>query len=264
MIRITPMVKNLLIINIGIALLQGFTGLSLDIWFALRVVSSDYFQPYQVFTYMWLHAPGFRHIFGNMLILFFAGPMLEQSWGSKRFLIFYLACGIGGGVLFGVADYFEKGQIIDKRNEFYANPDPESFRIFVLDYGKTNFNINRLDEISNNYYDEPENEYYISSAKEIVNGISSFYIDGTMVGASGAIYGILMAMLILFPNSLIYIYFLFPVKIKYLIPVILIYEVYAELSRADGDTVAHLAHLGGAAIAYFLIKYWGEQGNRFY
>lgn len=264
MFRITPMVKNLLIINIGLALLQGITSVSLGDLFALRVVFSDYFQPYQIFTYMWLHAPGYRHILGNMLILFFAGPMLENMWGAKKFLIFYLACGIGGGVLFGVADFIEKKQIVDQRDSFYANPDPESFRIFVLDYGKYNFNISRLDQISNNYYDEPENETYIASAKEIVGGISSFYINGTMVGASGAIFGILMAMLILFPNALVYIYFLFPVKVKYLVTVLLIYEVYAEMNRSEGDTVAHLAHLGGAAIAYIIIKYWGSQSNRFY
>lgn len=256
------MVKNLLIINIAVALFQGITHISLDEWFALRVVFSDYFQPYQIFTYMWLHG-GFRHIFGNMLILFFAGPMLEQVWGSKRFLIFYLACGIGGGVLFGAADFFEKGRIVDQRNEFFADPNPEKFRIFILDHSSGGFD-RRLDLISKDYYNDPNNQGLENQAKVIVDEISSFYINGVMVGASGAIYGILMALLMLFPNTTIYLSFIFPIKVKYLVSALIIYEVWAELHRVPGDTVAHLAHLGGAAIAYILIRYWGTQRNRFY
>ena len=259
------MVKNLLIINIGIALFQYFAGISLDNLFALRVVFSDYFQPYQIFSYMWLHG-GFEHIFGNMLILFFAGPMLEQVWGSKKFLTFYLFCGIGGGLLFGIADFFEKGQIVNQQEAFYANPDPEKFRIFVTKHGKNArvFDVGSLNDVSRDYYEAPDDPYYLNAAKSAVNQISSFYIDGTMVGASGAIYGILMALFLLFPNNLIYIYFLFPVKIKYVVSALIIYEVWAELNRSPGDTVAHLAHLGGAAIAYFLVRYWGQQQNRFY
>lgn len=261
MFRITPMVKNLLIINIGIALLQSITGISLDHFFALRVVFSDYFQPYQIFTYMWLHG-GFRHIFGNMLILFFAGPMLENVWGSKRFLIFYLACGIGGGVLFGTADFIEKGQIVDQRDEFYADPNPEKFRIFVLDYA--NAANAQLDRFSDDYFENPDDQSLQNQARIFVDQVSSAYINVPMVGASGAIYGILMALLLLFPNTLIYIYFLFPIKVKYVVSALIIYEVWAELNRVPGDNIAHLAHLGGAAIAYILIRYWGTQNNRFY
>ena len=256
------MVKNLLIINIGIAVLQYVTRISLDDLFALRVVFSDYFQPYQFFTYMWLHAPGYGHILGNMLILFFAGPMLESVWGSKRFLIFYLACGIGGGVLFGAADFIEKSQIVDQRDEFYADPNPEKFRIFVLDYA--NATNRQLDRFSDDYFDNPNDLSLQRQARILVDEVSSAYINVPMVGASGAIFGILMAMLLLFPNTLVYIYFLFPIKVKYLVSGLIIYEIWAELNRIPGDNIAHLAHLGGAAIAYILIRYWGSQRNRFY
>lgn len=259
------MVKKLLIINIGIAILQGLARLPLNEIFGLRVVFSDYFQPYQVFSYMWLHdTSGWRHLLGNMIILFFAGPRLEMVWGAKRFLIFYLACGIGAGVLFGAADFIEKGQIKRQQEAFLSNPDPETFRIFVLDHGGARFDLAWLDDISNAYYDEPNNQSYIQSAKEVVNSVSSFYIDGNMVGASGAIFGLLMAMLLLYPNDMIYLYFLIPVKVKYVVTALLVYEVYAEINRADGDTVAHLAHLGGAIIAYFLVKHWQKTSNRFY
>ncbi|MEM9326512.1 MAG: rhomboid family intramembrane serine protease [Bacteroidota bacterium] len=262
MFRLTPMVKNLLIANIGIWFLQKAFPIITDL-FALRVVFSDEFGVHQFFSYMWLHSVvGWRHIIGNMIILFFAGPMLEMVWGSKRFLIFYLACGIGGGVLFGVADLFEKRQIKSEQEIFQSNPDPDTFRLFAFEYGKPLYDSRQLYQFAEDYYDAPET--YESDAVALVDRIASFYIDGQMIGASGAIFGLLMALLMLFPNTEIYLYFLFPIKVKYLVSALLVYEVYSEINRAQGDTVAHLAHLGGAAIAYFLIKYWQQDKTRLY
>ena len=263
MFRLTPMVKNLLIANVGIALLQEVAKLDLTRFFGLRVIFSDYFAVHQFFSYMWLHG-GWYHLFGNMIILFFAGPMLEMVWGSKRFLIFYLACGIGGGILYGTADLIEKKNIRDQTEAFVENPDPLEFRKIAFNYGKPVFNMGALYSFANEYYDAPDNMGLQREAVGIVEKIESFYIDIPMVGASGAIFGLLMALLMLFPNTNIYLYFLFPVKVKYVVTALLIYEVYAEINRAEGDTVAHLAHLGGAVIAYFLIKYWQKDKTRLY
>jgi membrane associated rhomboid family serine protease len=254
------MVKNLLIANIGIMLIQEVMNLDLTRFFGLRVIFSDYFAVHQFFSYMWLHGSWY-HIFGNMIILFFAGPMLEMVWGSKRFLIFYLACGIGGGVLYGTADLIEKNNIRNKADAFLQNPDPLEFRKFAFEYHPQ---PRRVLNFADEYYEQPNNSLYEQQAAQIVSDIRSFYIDIPMVGASGAIFGLLMALLMLFPNAEVYLYFLFPVKVKYVVTALLIYEIYAEISRAEGDTVAHLAHLGGAAIAYFLIKYWQKDKTRLY
>ena len=130
MMRLTPMVKNILLINVVIFLIQSFLNLPLEELGGLRVVFSDEFAPYQFLTYMWLHG-SFGHILGNMFAVFIFGPLLEQVWGPKRFLTFYLICGIGAGVLFGIADFAEKNQIRTDRNSFIENPTPDAFEMFI-------------------------------------------------------------------------------------------------------------------------------------
>lgn len=108
MLRFTPVVKNLIIINTVIFLLQILLpGLHLTEYLSLWNVRSDYFKPYQLFTYMFVHSPeGFSHIFFNMLTLVFIGPLLESYWGPRRFLMFYVICGIGAGVFNVLIDLF--------------------------------------------------------------------------------------------------------------------------------------------------------------
>ena len=97
--RITPVVRNLLIANVAIFFLGSFTGIDINAYFGLRNLHSDFFLPYQFFTYMFLHGNTW-HLISNMFGLFIFGPLLEQFWGPKRFLIFYLVTGIGAGVLY--------------------------------------------------------------------------------------------------------------------------------------------------------------------
>ena len=105
--RLTPVARNILIINVGIFLIGSIINLPLTEIFGLRVVYSSEFAPYQFLTYMWLHG-GFYHLLGNMISVLVFAPMLEMVWGSKRFLTFYLVCGIGAGILYGAADFVEK------------------------------------------------------------------------------------------------------------------------------------------------------------
>ncbi len=264
MMRITPMVKNILIINVGIFLIQAILSLPLSQIFGLRVVFADDFVPYQFVTYMWIHG-GFGHILGNMFAVFIFGPMLEQVWGSKRFLTFYLICGIGAGVLYGAADYVENISLKNDTEAYLDNPNPEAFSMFIVEHKSYHYNLPRLAEFSDDYYKNADNVAYRQQAIEIVKDIFSSITNVPMVGASGAVFGILMAFGMLFPNTQLFLLFPpIPIKAKYLVLFYGLYELYSEFSRTSGDNVAHLAHLGGMLIAYILLKIWQQDNGRFY
>jgi len=264
MFRFTPMVKNILIINAGIFLIQSFLSLPLSSIFGLRVIFAEEFAIYQFLTYMWIHG-GFGHLFGNMFAVLIFGPMLEQLWGSKRFLTFYLICGIGAGVLYGVADFVETLPLKQDRDAFMQNPNPDDFSIFIVEHKSRRFNMGRIAEFSDEYYENPNDTYYKDQAMSIVETMYSQRTNIPMVGASGAVFGILMAFGMLFPNTTLMLFFPpIPVKAKYLVLFYGLYELYAELQRAPGDNVAHLAHLSGMLIAFILLKYWQKKSNRFF
>lgn len=243
-------------------MIGSFLKLDLSNLFGLRVVFSSEFAPYQFLTYMWLHG-GFGHILGNMIAVLVFAPMLESVWGSKRFLTFYMICGIGAGVLYGAADYFEKLPMKQDAEAYLANPNPEAFEQFIIKYKSKGLNTGTLGEISENYFDDPVYEWQtVSAIENIYDGLIT---RGTMIGASGAVFGILFAFAFLFPNTELFLLFPpIPIKAKYLVFFYGMYELYSEFNRTPGDNVAHLAHLGGMVIAFVLLKYWGNQSNRFY
>lgn len=264
MMRITPMVKNILIINVVVFFIQAIFSLPLSRIAGLYVIFADNFQPYQVVTYMWIHG-GFGHILGNMFAVFIFGPMLETVWGSKRFLTFYLICGIGAGVLYGTIDLIEKLPIKNDREAFLEDPTPEKFELYILDYKVSPRNSEMLAEFSDKFYGSPNSDSYIAQSKQFVNDIFEIHTEIPMVGASGAVFGILMAFGMLFPNTQLFLLFPpIPVKAKYLVLFYGLYELYSEFSRMPGDNVAHLAHLGGMLIAFILLKLWQKDSRKFY
>ncbi|MEQ6167278.1 rhomboid family intramembrane serine protease [Ekhidna sp. MALMAid0563] len=250
-----------MIINVAILLLSSFLNLPLNDWFGLRVIYSSEFAPYQFLTYMWLHG-GMWHLFGNMIAVLVFAPMLEMVWGSKRFLIFYLVCGIGAGVLYGVADAVEKLPLKNSAEAYIENPSPEAFEKFIIE-NKSFINVARGGELLDLYYENPAYESEtVAAVKSIYNGVIT---RGTMVGASGAVFGILFAFAFLFPNTELFLLFPpIPIKAKYLVFFYGMYELYAEFNRTPGDNVAHLAHLSGMLIAFILLKFWKNDTRRFY
>ena len=264
--RITPMVKNILIANIGIFVLDYFLGLRLIDFFGLRVVFSQEWMPHQFLTYMWLHSTSsFWHLFGNMFAVFIFGPMLEMAWGSKRFLTFYLVCGIGAGVFYGVADFIEKKPLHEAKEQYMVDPNPEDFKIFIVDHQPQRQILYQLESFSDAFFESPESEALKSESKVYVEKIYQAYVNIPMVGASGAVFGILMAFGMLFPNTVLYLLFPpIPIKAKYLVFFYGAYELYAEISRSATDNVAHLAHLGGMLVAFLLLRFWKTNQNRFF
>ena len=260
--RLTPVVKNLLIINIVFfivqSLLTGFTE-TVSLW----KFGSQNFQPYQFVTYMFAHG-GFGHILFNMLGLVFLGPLLEQFWGPKRFLIFYLVTGIGAGVLYNGIEFIKVGNIKSDVDTYIAAPDPEAFNELIVEHIESaNPKIYEFIEL---YAQNPDSEQLqaqsVSFARQLYNEKFNY---GSMLGASGAIYGILMAFGLLFPNTELMLLFPpIPIKAKYLVLILGGIAIYSGLNRSAGDVTAHFAHLGGMIFAFIMIQIWKNDRNRFY
>lgn len=264
--RLTPVVKNLLIVNVIISILNYILGGQINNLFGLPVISSDYFMPYQLFTYMWLHG-GFTHILFNMIGLIVFGPVLENLWGPKRFLIFYFVVGIGAGVFFGIADYFEKNPALQDVEVYFQDEDPESYYAFLAKHTPSYMNSNFREGSYNayeNYRKNPDSQHWRAEAANYVLIIKESIMQSNMVGASGAIYGLLMAFGMLFPNMQLMLLFPpIPIKAKYLVFGLAVFAIYSEINRSGGN-VAHLAHLGGMLIAFILMKVWNQQRNNYY
>lgn len=205
-------VKNLLIIN-ALMFLATFTferfNIDLSNILGLHFFKASDFRVYQFITYMFMHA-NFGHLFFNMFALWMFGNTLENIWGSKRFLLFYMVCGIGAGLCQELVQYIE-----------YATK--------LSDYATVN------------------------TGSQIIP-MSAYLNMMNTVGASGAIYGLLLAFGMMFPNSRIYLYFLFPIKAKWFVVGYAVLELIMGIGGADN--VAHFAHLGGMLFGLLLIMYW--------
>ena len=163
----------------------------------------------------------FTHLFFNMFALWMFGKILENIWGEKRFLIYYMITGIGAAFIHLLISQY---QIISISNQI-----PELVSIAIE--GKYNPSI------------------------PLSKKLTQLIITPT-VGASGAVFGLLLAFGMLFPNALLYLYFAIPIKAKYFVIGYGILELYAGISNNPADNVAHFAHLGGMIFGYILIKYW--------
>ena len=259
MFNLTPAAKNILIINGVIFLLTG--GYIIE-EFGLRYILSDNFKPYQFLTYMWIHA-GFGHLFSNMFAVIVFAPILEKVWGSRKFFTFYLITGIGAGILYSGVNFYENYSLELEVRSYQSNPNPDSFRKFILDNSKEYYN--QLYDFISGYTDNPSDKGYIKESIDITNTILRSNNDVPMVGASGAVFGILLAFAMLFPNmQLMLLIPPIPIKAKYLVLVYGLYEIWSEFNRMPGDNVAHLAHLGGMLIGYVILRYWKNKYGTYY
>jgi membrane associated rhomboid family serine protease len=264
MFNLTPTVRNLLIANVLVLVVGGSLVQNLSQFGALYPFTSPYFLPWQLVTYMFLHA-GWGHLIGNMFALISFGPMLEQRWGSQRFLVFWLVCGFGAGLLYNGVRGYEIHQMQQAAIEFRQSPTGGDLAKFADNYAphEPGYLI-----LARNMQRNPTSQEFINSAVAAVDAqvteiVNSPY-DG-MVGASGAVFGILFAFAYLFPNTeLMLLFFPFPIKAKYFVFFYALYELYAGVHRTPGDNVAHFAHLGGLLIGFIIIKFWERGRQQFY
>jgi len=259
--RLTPMVKNLLLITVAAYLIPAVLGWKdVNAFLGLWHISSPNFRPYQFFTYMFAHG-GLMHLLFNMLGLVFLAPLLEQFWGPKKFLIFYLVTGIGAGVFYEGVKYAQTIPMKHSIEAYEENPNPDDFALFMSKYAPQYYN-SIYDFIE--YYNTHEEEGKQQSIS-YVHQIYATIINVPMVGASGAIYGILMAFGLLFPNTQLMLLFPpIPIKAKYFVLILGGIAIYSEFSSKSGDNVAHLAHLGGMLFAFIMIRVWSKDRRNFY
>jgi len=225
--NISSVVKNLLIINIICFFGANIFDYSLR-FFGVFYPDSPFFKIWQVITYMFMHG-GFNHLFFNMFALFMFGSVIERVLGSRRFINFYFICGIGALILqYGV-----------QAVEVYQITGTVRARELI-----------DFDFLSNRITSQ------LNLSQNELSTLASIYAT-PLVGASGAIYGLLLAFAYLFPNMSLFLLFIpIPIKAKYFIPILIVIEIYLSFS-SPGSSVAHLAHVGGALFGFLLLKIWG-------
>lgn len=207
-----PVVKNLLILNVLFFLADvslQTRGIDLTRWLGLHYITAQDFYPWQFITYMFMHG-NFSHLFFNMFALWMFGYALENYWGSKRFLVYYLITGVGAALI-------QTGVLALEIRSMTAELPP-------------------------------------FAAQHYINQIVT-------VGASGAVYGILLAFGMCFPNVPIFLYFFLPIKAKWFVIIYGVIELFAGIG-GTADGVAHFAHLGGMIFGLLLILYWRKHGSR--
>lgn len=257
--QITPVVRNLLIINVFFFIVDHYL-FNLTEIFALRYIFSAKFYPFQFVTYMFLHSEGFSHIFFNMFALFMFGPMLERQWGAKRFLIFYLITGIGAGLIHAGFTFYEMYNLQRAIEAYTANPTPVGFNSLIRDFGKGIMSVNF--EFIQSFKDNPESQEFIRETIRATSKIFQTKADIPMIGASGAVFAILMAFGLTFPQLELFIFPLpVPIKAWLYVTVYGIIELYSGVHSAPGDNVAHFAHIGGMIFAFILIRLWRHKGT---
>ncbi|MEE2954132.1 MAG: rhomboid family intramembrane serine protease [Bacteroidota bacterium] len=234
--ELPEVVKNLLIIN-GLLFLATISlekyGFNIVEHLALHQFQSINFKPHQLITHLFMHG-NFTHLFFNMFALWMFGKILENIWGPKRFLIFYMITGVGAAFIhLGISQY----EILSLQSQL----DPYNL-MTILNDGKSILEMNQN-------YSNP------------IMGKLNLLINTPTVGASGAVFGLLLAFGMLFPNSLLYIYFAVPIKAKYFVIGYGLLELFAGLSNNPADNVAHFAHLGGMIFGFLMIKYWQRNNN---
>jgi membrane associated rhomboid family serine protease len=235
-----PVVKNLIFINVLMLLAYYVAGNTLNIdlnqTLGMYFPKSDQFRPIQILSHMFMHA-GFTHLFFNMFALYMFGQILEQVWGPKRFFIYYIVTGLGAMVIHEAVIAVQYARVMN-----IINPE-------------------QLQEVLDNGYK------YLLQGKvyfdPVMKELQSILYTPT-VGASGAVFGVLLAFGVLFPNTQLMLLFPpIPIRAKYFVAIYGGIELYLAVTQ-PGSSIAHAAHLGGMLFGYILIRYWRKTSNTLY
>ncbi|AXB55262.1 rhomboid family intramembrane serine protease [Flavobacterium fluviale] len=238
MMNMTPVVKQLLIINIIFFIGSQLVPVSYE-YLAMFFPENSNFRAWQPITHMFMHG-GIMHIAFNMFALVSFGSALEHFWGGKKFIFFYISCGLGSALLHTLVNYYF---FQDTMSTLTANGFNKTQILQLLSEGKIDTRWQSL----------------VSVAQ--FQGFTDAYI-GTVVGASGAIYGLLTAFAFMFPNAELALLFIpVPIKAKYFVPGLLLIDLFlgvkgTSLFGGGGTGIAHFAHVGGAITGFLMMWYW--------
>jgi membrane associated rhomboid family serine protease len=278
---IPPIVKNLIIINVILAIAQhvlmGSFNIDLADYLGLHYLRSNLFQPWQLLTHQFMHGDAhdvqatILHLLSNMFALWMFGSVLENRWGPKRFLIFYLICGFGAAACHLGVLSLQYEPVVDSYNAYLANPTLAQFELFIRHHPPRGVDSRILDRISSVYeawsnspgdmsYPKYSGQFlheYIYGSRDASGAHVAGFLDEATVGASGAVFGVLFAFGYLFPNLRLMLLFPpIPIKAKWFILFYGLFELISGLQNSAGDNVAHFAHLGGMLFAFLLLRIW--------
>lgn len=263
--RMTETVKQLLIINIIFFVGANFVGEIAYQLLSMHYPGNNGFRVWQPLTYMFMHAPVYNgqvgnlmHIAFNMFALVSFGSVLEQFWGAKKFIFFYISCGLGALALHVGINYIQIHSLMNEVSSLNLSQSQWGL-ILNSDYkslfdGNGQMIAGQVKTILENTQCTQEQFNVISEAINLNNG--------TMLGASGAIYGLLVAFAFMFPNAQLGLMFIpVPVKAKYFVPGLLVIDLFLGLKGGSifgggGTGIAHFAHIGGAIVGFIMMWYW--------
>lgn len=257
--NVTPVVKQLLIINIIFFIGSLLVPIS-NHYLALFNPEDDLFKIWQLFTHMFMHG-GYMHIFFNMFALFSFGSALEHFWGGPKFLFFYISCGLGAALLQLGINHLEIQHILNETA--YLNLSDDTIRK-ILNATIDDGSVYRPDLFEKDLRAILEHSSKLSLINQ--DSFGAFFkaaqqVQVPMVGASGAIYGLLVAFAFMFPNAELALMFIpIPIKAKYFVPGLLVFDLYSGVTGQSifggASGIAHFAHLGGAIVGFLIMWYW--------
>jgi|SRR6218665_330192 len=265
--------KNIIIINVLVFLLTKvlmMQGFDLTAYLGLHYYQAPAFKPHQFITYIFMHGD-IRHILFNMLGVFIFGQVLEQLWGPKRYLIFYILTGLGAALAQYVIIYFSTGPVIDAIEVVQNNLTQKSFEALfnepAIQNGISGSFVSEFNIFVNQY-----NAALKENSPRALSLASQFLIDyknqflnsQVIIGASGSLFGLLGAFGMLFPNRELYLYFLFPVKAKWLVIAYGAFELFSGIRNDPMDNVAHFAHIGGLLVGVVIVLIWRRDKRNLY
>ncbi|KFF22570.1 rhomboid family intramembrane serine protease [Chryseobacterium sp. JM1] len=238
--NIPPITRNIIIINVIVFIGTYFLGNQVIGYLAGFYPFSPFFHSWQIITHMFMHG-SIMHILFNMLTLYSFGPILEQALGEKKYLILYFLSGLGAFFLFNLWNFVEAQQLTSELQQL-------------------GFNVNAyLSGASVGFSGDAAS---VLKQKELLESFKAI-VATPMVGASGAIFGVVAAFATLYPDSKIMMMFIpVPIKVKYLMPIVIVVSIYLGVS-GNGGGIAHLAHVGGALVGWILARIWKKHLYRF-
>jgi len=237
--KLTDAIKHLIIVNVILFFLPQLLQLDLTNILALHFPKNEHFGFWQYGTYMFMHGST-MHLLFNMYGLWAFGTPLEQMWGKNKFLFFYFSTGIGAGLIYTLVDYYQFNGIYEQ----------------LIGMGVSATDIQQI--LDSGKY----NEGIIDLSNETMSQFYALY-HTPAVGASGAVYGILVAFGIAFPNAkLAMIFFPVPIAAKYFIPLIILGDLFFGVTKYSVGNIAHFAHIGGALIGFIIAWYWKKNQFR--
>ncbi len=267
-ISLPPVVKNIIIINVIFFVATQLSQYALNTDFMVRhlalfPIRSPLFEPHQIVTHMFMHA-NIAHIFFNMFAVFMFGRILEQLWGSKKLLIFYTITGLGAAFVHLTVNYFQMSHMMELVNQFNSNPSYTLFNQIVNKYSPGGASKQVVSFMQQWFY-KPDDMSFVPQAKQVVDYVVSSNMMIPTLGASGAVFGLLIAFAMMFPDvELMLIFLPIPIKAKYFVPFYALVELFFGVAGFKGDNIAHFAHLGGALFGYILVKLWKNNQFRIY